>query len=167
MPLKRNPKDIHRIMGMMAELELKISEFYRECGDFWKQEKDFWASLEKDELSHAESVRKMADILLARPERFEENRPFNPVSLAVALSGIQTNLQKLKEGQLQGPNLLSIARDIEQSLLESKAGEILKSSDREYQNLLHTIESQTHAHRRKLAEKIEEVKRGREGGRPS
>ena len=29
MPLKRNPKEIHRIMGMMAELELKISEFYR------------------------------------------------------------------------------------------------------------------------------------------
>jgi hypothetical protein len=29
MSLKRNPKDIHRIMGMMVELELKISEFYR------------------------------------------------------------------------------------------------------------------------------------------
>jgi hypothetical protein len=68
MTLKRDPKDIHRIMEMMAELELKISEFYRECGDVWKQEKDFWASLEKDEVSHAQSVRKMADILLARPE---------------------------------------------------------------------------------------------------
>jgi len=161
MTLKRDPKNIHRIMGMMAELELKISEFYRECGDFWKQEKDFWASLEKDEVTHAQLVRKMADILLARPEQFEENRPFNPVSIAVTLAGIQKNLQKLKEGQLQGLHLLSIARDMEQSLLETKPGEILNSRDMEYQNLLQMIESQTHAHKRKLAEKIEEVKRGR------
>lgn len=159
MALKRDPKDIHRIMETMAELELKISEFYRECGDVWKQEKDFWASMEKDEVSHAQSVRKMADILLARPERFEENRPFNPVSVAVALAGIQNNLQKLKDGQLQGLHLLSIAWDMEQSLLETKPGEILKSRDMEYQNLLQTIESQIHAHKRKLAEKIEEVKK--------
>ena len=47
---------------------------------------------------------------------------------------------------------------MEQSLLESKPGEILKSGDMAYQNLLRTIESQTHAHKRKLAEKIEEIK---------
>ena len=158
MPLKRDPKQMHRIMGMMAELETKISEFYRECGGLWKQEKDFWASLEKDEVSHAQFVRKMADILLSRPERFEENRPFNPVSIAVALAGIQNNLQKLKEGQLRGLQLLFIARDMEQSLLENKWAELLKSKDMEYQNLLRTIESQTHSHKRKLEEKIEEVK---------
>jgi hypothetical protein len=62
MTLKRDPKDIHRIMEMMAEPELKISEFYR------------------------------------------------------------------------------------------------------VGNLLQMIESQTQAHKRELAEKIEEVKRGREGG---
>lgn len=161
MSLKRDPKEIQRIMAMMADLELKISEFYRECGDFWKQEKDFWASLEKDELSHAQLVQKMADILLARPERFEENRPFNPASITVALAGIQNNLQKLREGQLQGLGLLSIAQDMEKSLLETKPGEILKTKDMEYQNLLRTIESQTHTHRRKLAQKIEEVKRTR------
>jgi hypothetical protein len=158
MPLKRDPKEIQRIMGMMAEMETKISEFYRQCGDFWKQEKDFWASLEKEEVSHAQFVRKMTDIFLSRPERFEESRPFNPVSISVALAGIQNNLQKLKEGQLQGLHLLFIARDMEQSLLETKWAELLKSKDMEYQNLLRTIESQTHSHKRKLEEKIEEVK---------
>lgn len=161
MPLKRDPKEVHRIMGMMATLELKISEFYRECGDFWKQEKDFWADLEKDEISHAQLVRKMADIFLARPEQFEDNRPFNPVSVAVTLDGIQKNLQKLKEGKLQGLHLLSIACDMEQALLESKPGEILKSKDMEYQSLLRTIESQTQAHKGKLAQKIEELKKSR------
>lgn len=163
MPLKRDPEEMQRIMGMMAELEMKISEFYRQCGDLWKQEKDFWAGLEKEEVSHAQSVRKMAHILLARPERFEEGRPFNPVSIAVALAGIQNNLQKLKEGQLRGLHLLFMARDMEQSLLETKWGELLKSKDMEYQDLLQTIESQTHAHKRKLAQKIEEVKRSRLG----
>ena len=161
MALKRNPKDIYRVMGMMAELELKFSEFYRECGDSWKQEKEFWSTLEKDEVSHAQCMRKMADILLARPEHFEENRPFNPVTLAVALEGIQSNLQKLKKGELRGMNLLFIARDMERALLESKPGEILKSKDMEFQDLLQVIVSQTDSHKRRLDEKIEEVKRSR------
>jgi hypothetical protein len=146
-------------MGLMAELEMKISEFYRECGDSWQQEKEFWSSLEKEEVFHAQCIRKMADILLARPERFEENRSFNSVSLAVALDGVQSNLRKLKKRELQGMNLLCIARDVERSLLESKPGEILKSKDLEYQNLLQEIVSQTASHKKKLDEKIEEMKK--------
>jgi hypothetical protein len=46
MTLKRDPKDIHRIMGMMAELELKSPNSTANAVMSGSR-KDFWASLEK------------------------------------------------------------------------------------------------------------------------
>jgi hypothetical protein len=105
----------------------------------------------------------MADIFLHRPEQFEGNRPFNVISVSVAWAGVQNRLQELKEGRLGGANLLFIARDIEQSLLEAKPGEILKSRDVEYQNLFQTMVSQTQTHKWKLEKKIEEMKNSHTG----
>jgi hypothetical protein len=100
--IARNQKDILGVMERMAELELKISRFYKECGDHWEQEKEFWSNLEKEEVAHAESIRKMEVIFQARPERFEGNRTFSSASVSVALSGVQDYLQKLEKGQLKG-----------------------------------------------------------------
>jgi hypothetical protein len=55
-------------MAMKADLELKISEFQGERGGCWRQERDFWSSLKKDEVAHTQCLRRMGDILLARPD---------------------------------------------------------------------------------------------------
>ncbi len=155
--------NILKIMNSIANLEMKIAEFYMECSVSWAAEKEFWSSLEKDEMVHAQMIRKMADIFLQRPEQFEGNRPFNYVSVSVTLAGVQKHLQELREGRLRGTNLLFIARDIEKALLEAKPGEILKSRDLEYQNLFQTMVSQTQTHKRTLEKKIDEMQKNRPG----
>ncbi len=159
MTLQRAPQDMFRVMGLMADLEMKVSEFYRECADRWPRDKEFWSSLEQDEISHSGSLRKMADILLARPERFEAHRPYNPASISLALAGVQDHLQKLKQGQIQAGNILFVARDVEQSLLETKPGEVLKTDDGECAAVLRQITSQTEVHKSKLEKKILEQKK--------
>jgi hypothetical protein len=156
---QRDPKDISRVMGMMADLELKVSEFYRECGDQWPQDKEFWSALEKDEVSHSGSLRKIADMFLARPERFEAHRPYNTASVSLALAGVQSHLQKLKQGQIQAGNILFVARDLEQSLLETKPEEVLKTNEGECAAVLREITSQTQAHKSRLQRRIGELKK--------
>jgi rubrerythrin len=156
---KEDIANILKVMDLMANLELKIAEFYRECGASRPTEKELWSSLERDEMGHAQMIRKMAEIFLHRPEQFEGNRPFNVISVSVAWAGVQNHLRALKEGRLRGRNLLFIARDIEKALLEAKPGEILKSRDVEYQNLFQTMVSQTQTHQRTLENKIGELKR--------
>ena len=151
--------NILKVMNSTANLELKIAEFYRECGAYWATEKELWSSLERDEMVHAQMIRKMAEIFLRRPEQFEGSRPFNFISVSMAWAGIQNHLQELKEGRLRGTTLLIIARDIEQALLEARPGEILKSRDAEYQNLFQIMFSQTQTHKRTLEKKIEEIKK--------
>jgi hypothetical protein len=157
MTFRRDPKDICQVMAMMAKLESKVSEFYRECGDQWPQDKEFWSALEKDEIAHSGSLRKMAELFSARPERFEANRPYNTASISLAMAGVQSHLQKLKQGQIQSGNILFVARDLEQSLLETKPGEVLKTTDGEYGTLLREITSQTQAHKSRLQRRIGEL----------
>jgi hypothetical protein len=59
--------------------------------------------------------------------------------------------------------MLFISRDIEQSILESRYGEIVKSSDVEFQSLMKEIESETLAHREFLNDKIKEGQTFTEG----
>jgi hypothetical protein len=54
--------------------QLKICEFYKESGENSDKEKNFWSNLGKEEVRHAENIRKMEDIFSSRSERFEENR---------------------------------------------------------------------------------------------
>ncbi len=51
-----------------------------------------------------------------------------------------------------------MARDIEQSVLESNYAEIVKTADAEYNTLMKDILSQTYEHKKMIQEKIAEMK---------
>jgi hypothetical protein len=52
-----------------------------------------------------------------------------------------------------------MAKDIEQSLLESHYAEIVKTNEMEYQALMKEILSQTYEHKNAIQKKIEELKK--------
>ena len=95
-------------------------------------------------------------IVTERPEAFELGRPFKPGVIRILTSGVQQNLQRLRNKELTERKMLFISRDIEQSLLENHYGEIVKTSDTEFQSLMNEILSDTLAHREFLSDKIKE-----------
>ena len=144
----------------MAELEGSISEFYKTCANIWAEEKEFWSGNTRDEIRHAANIKEMANILSRKPERFELGRPFNVFSLQTTISGVKGNIQKLKSGELTQDQALFLSLDMENSILESKYSEILKTNDLEYQNLVLETVVQTVAHKSAIEKKVKE-KRGR------
>ena len=156
--LRADVMNILKTLELMAELELIISEFYKCAGDLWKEESEFWAGLAQAEVSHAEYIRKMAGILNKKPQEFELGRPLNIVAINTAISGVRNNIQRLKNGEFNKKQTLFISRDTEQSMLESKYTEILKTKNIEYQQLISEIVLQTEAHKKFLFKKIEEAK---------
>jgi hypothetical protein len=151
-------KNISSTLEVMAELEEAISKFYLTAGDLWEEDRAFWSALAQAELTHAEDIRKMADILNRIPREFEIGRPLASAGIRTVISGVQNNIQKMRKGEITKKQFLFIARDIEQSLLESRYAEILKTKDPDYQQLVYDVSSQTEAHKALLARKIEEVK---------
>jgi polyribonucleotide nucleotidyltransferase len=156
--LPADVKNISNILEIMAELEGVISELYKTAGDLWEEDRNFWSALAQAELAHAEYIRKMADILNEKPREFEIGRPLAAAGIRTVISGVQNNIQKLKKGEIHKKQILFISRDIEQSLLESRYAEILKTKDTDYQKLIYDVALQTEGHKSLLIKKIEEAK---------
>jgi hypothetical protein len=142
------------LLEKMAELELVISEFYKCTGERWKENEGFWFGLSQEEVSHAEYLRKMADILKGAPQQFEIGLPLTIASVSEVISGVKNIIQRLKNGEFSEKGIMLLARDLEQSLLESKFTEILRTTNIKYNIMILEIESQTETHRQLLINKI-------------
>ncbi|MBS1238359.1 MAG: hypothetical protein H6R39_19 [Deltaproteobacteria bacterium] len=63
-------------------------------------------------------------------------------------------MERLKKGEISEDSAISIARDIEQSFIESRYGEIVKTADVEYNTLVQKILNETARHKIKIDQKI-------------
>jgi len=156
--LSSEVKNVSRTLGIMAELEQVISEFYRSAGDRWPEDGDFWSGLAEAETTHAGYLGRMRAMLDSRPEAFEIGRPIALSAVAEVLSGVRNLIRRLKNGEFSRKAILLLSRDLEQSVLESKYMEMLKTEDRDYQKMISEIVLQTEAHQQQLLRKIAETR---------
>ncbi len=138
---------------LMAEAEGAMAEFYQTCAQVPSKVPTPWVELEREERQHLDRVTRMAAIIAERPEQFEPLRSFKPVAIRTFISYVVSATDRLRRNELPGSDfvrLLSTARDIEQSYIESKYGEIVQSRDPEYQQLLGEILDGTRSHQARL-----------------
>ena len=99
----------------------------------------------------------MIKILSERPECFEFGYPFKPPAIKTFISGIKSNIQKLRSGKLPKDRISYVARDIEGSILESKYMEIIRTNEPEFQTLVKQIVSDTMTHKEWLDQKMKQA----------
>lgn len=145
------------VMKMMAETERLIAELYRTCAEVWVEDRDFWLETVAEEEKHAKNIETMAGIIAARPERFELGRPFNQTAIKTIKAGLESNLERVKKGEINRKNMLNLARDIEASVIEKSYGEIVRTKDLEYQTLVKEIITDTFNHKKIIEERIRAI----------
>jgi hypothetical protein len=150
---------ITTVLESMIQYELNMSDFYKQCADICTEDQAFWQNLARAEVGHAENIKKMREIIAKKQERFDAGRPFNAIALNTAMAGLKDNAKRLTSGAFSFEKMLIMARDIEQSILESHYAEIAKTADIEYQTLMKGILSDTYAHKQSIQEKIDALKR--------
>ncbi len=139
---------------LMASLEGAMAEFYRICGQVQRSASEPWLELEQQERRHAEHLARMASLISECPDNFERLRNFNPAAIRTFITYVKSTTARLRRNELPAGDLtrlLSTAYDMEQSILESRYGEIVRSTDSEYQALVGQIVADTAAHRARLA----------------
>jgi rubrerythrin len=151
-------KTITKILDTMIQFELSLSAFYAQCAETWDVDVTFWGILANAETHHAANIQKMLDIITQKLERFEAGRPFNLVALNTALAGIAENTRRVSKGEFSRERIHIMARDIEQSILESRYAEIVNTTDVEYLNLMKDILSETYEHKKIIQEKIDAMR---------
>lgn len=148
------------VMKMMAATEKLIADFYRACAEIWEEDREFWMPIVQDEEKHALNIDRMAQIIALKPERFEICRPFNQLAIKTIMTGIEGNLKNLKEGRIDRNRLIIVARDIEASVMEKYYGEIVRTNDVEYMNLVKEVTSETSNHKKKIEQRLQSLKAG-------
>jgi ferritin len=150
---------INKVLGSMMQYELDLSDFYKQSADTWTEDQAFWQNLAYAETKHAENIQKMREIIAKKQERFELGRPFNPIALNTAMTGLKDYARRLTSGEFSFERILITARDIEESMLESHYAEIVKTADIEYQTLMKEILSDTYQHKKMIQKKIDDLKK--------
>ncbi len=149
-----NLQEILKILHAMVQAELAVSELYRACDALWKEDGPFWAGLQKQEVQHAQNIRKMMEIVSRKADRFTQNPSFNLTAVEHFTAYVKEVTEKLRKRSLNKKEALFILRDIEQSVIESHYQDVVKTDDAEYRTLAKQIAWETYEHRSALDRKI-------------
>lgn len=151
-------QSVLKLLEVLTESELAVSELYSACAETWDQDKDFWLRLAGEEKKHAENIKKMGSIISRMPDQFKTYRPITPISVRTFIADIKNKTQGCKNSEIQRDKVLFIARDIEKSIIESKYAEIVETDNLEYKTLMRSVVGETHVHLDMINRKIEESK---------
>jgi len=147
-------------MGMMAATEKLVANFYQTCSEMCEADRAFWLAIAKEEEKHARNIERMSQIVALKPEHFEIGRPFNQTAIRTIMAGVEGHLKRLQEGIIPRERLMVVARDIEASVMEKNYGEIVRTTDLEYLNLVNEITQETTDHRNVIEQRIQALKAG-------
>lgn len=141
----------------MAEYEEVIASLYGTCAERWMEDGDFWEQMAKEEIGHAQLIKQIAQMVEESPRQFDLGRPFNQVAINTAIAGVKRHIEAIKQGEYSHKKAIIIARDLEQSILESRYIELLKTSNVEYLETIKGIVQDTARHRKTIQLRLEEI----------
>jgi rubrerythrin len=144
------------ILKAISDLETAIANLYRYCSEFREAEKDFWLALVQDEQRHARLIQDMAQMVEDRKFFCVPSGSFNGSSVTKLKNFVERHHRKLQKLEIPTDfkSLLSIAWNIEYSILEMNYKNLFSIAEGEYDSPMQTILSETAAHRSTFGSKI-------------
>lgn len=147
-------QDVIENLRLLSKGERDIAEFYQLCGDVFADERAFWHELAASERSHAEIVLGMADLIEKEPGKYRPGRSFSVVLVRLFRVYVDGLVEKMREGKIQKDELLSLAADIESSVIELNYGDLVKSDVPEYNVMARLLDEETGEHRQAFEKRM-------------
>lgn len=142
-----NLQNCLRVLSDMVELELALAELYEACNAAYPGDGDFWLAIKRQEEGHAEGIRRIAALVAEQPGAFEAGRPFNSIAINNIRKAVAEHAGRIRRNEVPRERALVIARDIENSVLEAKYDEFVKTRNVEYMTVIDRLSKETFAHR--------------------
>ena len=150
----RNLQDVLDVMNDMVALEVALAELYEACSEQFPEDKNFWLAIKRQEELHAQFIGTLSELVASHPQEFQFGRPFNSTAIKTTLSSVRNYTETVRKGLLQRKRALFMARDIENSVLEAKYGDIVSTDNIEFRKTIDLISRDTLAHKNLFAAKV-------------
>ncbi|MDD5040723.1 MAG: hypothetical protein PHY34_06295 [Patescibacteria group bacterium] len=137
------------MLNKLALLEESMNRLYNLYAGRFPEEKDFWMTIAGEEAQHATWVKRLMPRVDEGLVFFQKGR-FNESSIESTLQYLATLIAQAEQGGLELINALSIAHDIESSLIEKEYYTVFKSDLAEFRELLSKLAQATKGHAQRV-----------------
>jgi hypothetical protein len=161
--VERRMDEVIRTVDALVQVEKAVGEFYGSCSEFFADDSDFWLGLAHDEFLHADVLAKLHETIIREPDKFRLGELFPITTLRAFVSQVHSDHEKLIAGTLTMHDALVAAYKIEQSIIEQKSLEAIKTEKQEYLEALDILAEETAAHRDRIKTKLDECRKSGRG----
>ena len=133
------------LTDFLVRNEESISELYLVYAGKYRDLAEFWHGLALEEKGHADCIRKLADKVVEQGLHIEPGR-FRTEAIGNFTKYVQSETERARNEEMPLITALSIALDIEKSIIESKFFEIFDTDSAELKHVLHELAVSTNEH---------------------
>jgi len=133
------------MLTKFIELEKTISRLYRIFAEKHPEHKDFWSTLAGEEMDHANWLTMLQGQIRHGSVGYNEDR-FNPLGIETSLAYVKDKIAQVGEKDTSPAMALSIASNIETSVLERKYYECYDSDVPEIKSILGDLKNACENH---------------------
>ena len=151
---------IHEL-ELLARHEEAIGELYGAYARRFPAYKEFWEKLEQEEIGHASWIRQLYPKVDEGVVAFDDGR-FNVKAIEVSLKYVAQWTEQAERGFVEPVNALSIAHELENSLIEKKHLDWFETDNADIKGVISRLHEATSEHRKRIADELEKAKKAGE-----
>ena len=137
------------VLDMLVANEQSIGQLYHEYSDVFPEFSDFWEKLAKEEYNHASWLNEVSPKVVEGSLHIDERR-FTKEAGESYRKYLEGEFEKARQKGISLLQALSVALNIEESLIESKYFEVLEADSTELRRIFSDLESATRDHMRRV-----------------
>ncbi|MCK5509784.1 MAG: hypothetical protein KAI50_14820 [Desulfobacterales bacterium] len=137
-----------KIIELMCKQELLLAKLYAIFADQFPEHKDFWQELAKDELQHAEWIKKLYHAEEKALVAFSEGR-VNPYAMNTYIENLEKTIRLAENKEINLKMAIASTLDFERSLIEKNVFSHFEIIDKKLSGIMTKLESETRRHLKK------------------
>lgn len=148
-----------QIIDLLLRIFEMFSDFYLLSAERFPHEAEFWRELAEDKKKHLDCLRKLMNSWKKGAVMFEEGK-IKTYTLDAFLSYLAGVVTKAENGELSLDQTMTLARDLENSLVVRKVFEHFDAPSGEIKDLINRMNNQSEQHHRMVMETINRCSAG-------
>jgi len=141
-------------LELMIEHEEAIRKIYERFAELFADQRALWGEMAKEELRHADCLR---GLWASEPIRrwFQITPEFKRLAIQGSIDYVEAQRKRAERGELDLLEALSIAKDLEEALIEKQFVRLNISGPEEVKKVVRELVADTHRHRKRIAESLD------------
>ncbi len=147
-------RELSRLIDALIDVEIQLARYYHVMIYFVPEHSGTWKKLSRQEAAHARSLERIHRAVEEEPEKFTPGK-FSDTAAKMVVDEVDDMRKKILCEEVTPQRAISFIRDIEDSVFEYYAAEVVRTDVAEVNEILETLKAETAEHRRLLKDLME------------